>query len=103
MPEITKGPVHLFYEDAGAGPAVLFSHSWFCDGRQWPQTETLISAGYRTLNLDNRGHAVPVSTETTSACGTWQMTSWRCSTPRESTRLSWSACPSEGSPRCERR
>jgi pimeloyl-ACP methyl ester carboxylesterase len=56
MPEITKGPVHLFYEDAGAGPAVLFSHSWFCDGRQWPQTETLISAGYRTLNLDNRGH-----------------------------------------------
>jgi 3-oxoadipate enol-lactonase len=56
MPEITRGPVHLFYDDLGAGPAVLLSHSWFCDGRQWPQVDTFVSAGHRVLNLDNRGH-----------------------------------------------
>lgn len=56
MPHIDRGAVHLFYDDLGAGRAVLFSHSWFCDGRQWPQAERLVSAGYRVLNLDNRGH-----------------------------------------------
>ncbi|HET6949946.1 MAG TPA: alpha/beta hydrolase [Acidimicrobiales bacterium] len=44
------------YDDDGAGPAVLFSHSWFCDGRQWPQAPAVVRAGYRVLNLDNRGH-----------------------------------------------
>lgn len=56
MAEITKGGVHLVYDDAGAGPAVLFSHSWFCDARQWPQVTAVVNAGYRVLNLDNRGH-----------------------------------------------
>ena len=56
MPEIITGSVRLFYEDVGAGPAVLLSHSWFCDGRQWPQVERLATAGYRVLNVDNRGH-----------------------------------------------
>lgn len=56
MPEIMRGDVRLVYDDAGAGPAVLLSHSWFCDGRQWPQVDALVDAGYRVLNLDNRGH-----------------------------------------------
>lgn len=56
MPEITRGDVHLYYDDVGTGPAVLFSHSWFCDGRQWPQVPAVVDAGYRVLNLDNRGH-----------------------------------------------
>jgi pimeloyl-ACP methyl ester carboxylesterase len=56
MPEFANGAAHLFYEDLGAGPAVLFSHGWLCDGRQWPQTSTVAEAGYRVLNLDNRGH-----------------------------------------------
>jgi 3-oxoadipate enol-lactonase len=56
MPKLTRGAVSLFYEDVGAGPAVLFSHSWFCDGRQWPQVPSVVEAGYRVLNLDNRGH-----------------------------------------------
>ena len=56
MPEITRESVRLFYDDVGAGAAVLLSHSWFCDGRQWPQAETLATAGYRVLNIDNRGH-----------------------------------------------
>lgn len=56
MPEIVTSDGSLFYDDIGTGPAVLFSHSWFCDGRQWPQAEEVADAGYRVLNLDNRGH-----------------------------------------------
>lgn len=56
MPRITSGSASLFYEDIGTGPAVLLSHSWQCDGRQWPQVPALAEAGYRVLNLDNRGH-----------------------------------------------
>jgi pimeloyl-ACP methyl ester carboxylesterase len=56
MPKITSGSASLFYEDVGTGPAVLFSHSWYCDGRQWPQVPAVAEAGYRVLNLDNRGH-----------------------------------------------
>ncbi len=55
MPKVTSGGVSLFYEDVGAGPAVLPSHSWQCDGRQWPQVLALVEGGYRVLNLDNRG------------------------------------------------
>lgn len=56
MPMIRGASATLFYEDTGTGPAVLLSHSWQCDGRQWPQVPALVEAGYRVLNLDNRGH-----------------------------------------------
>lgn len=56
MPTIRSASANLFYEDTGTGPAVLLSHSWQCDGRQWPQLPALAEAGYRVLNLDNRGH-----------------------------------------------
>jgi 3-oxoadipate enol-lactonase len=56
MPKISSAEASLFYEDIGTGPAVLLSHSWQCDGRQWPQVPALTEAGYRVLNLDNRGH-----------------------------------------------
>jgi pimeloyl-ACP methyl ester carboxylesterase len=56
MPTATNDGGRLVYDDDGAGPAVLFSHSWFCDGRQWPQAPAVVRAGYRVLNLDNRGH-----------------------------------------------
>lgn len=56
MPEITRGGVHLSYDADGTGPPVVFSHSWFCDARQWPQVRAVARAGYRVLNLDDRGH-----------------------------------------------
>jgi 3-oxoadipate enol-lactonase len=56
MPSVTRNGVHLAFDDEGTGPPVLFSHSWFCDARQWPQAAAVIGAGYRVLNLDNRGH-----------------------------------------------
>lgn len=56
MPELTSRGARLFYEDEGTGPVMLLSHSWLCDGRQWPQVPDLVERGYRVLNLDNRGH-----------------------------------------------
>ena len=56
MPQITSRGTQLHYEDTGSGPVMLLSHSWFCDGRQWPQVPVLVESGYRVLNLDNRGH-----------------------------------------------
>ena len=56
MPDMSTRGTRLYYEDTGQGPVMLLSHSWFCDGRQWPQVPALVDAGYRVLNLDNRGH-----------------------------------------------
>lgn len=56
MPQTTSHGTRLYYEDTGSGPVMLLSHSWFCDGRQWPQVPVLVESGYRVLNLDNRGH-----------------------------------------------
>lgn len=56
MPTATNDDARLVYDGDGSGPAVLFSHSWFCDGRQWPQAPAVVRAGHRVLNLDNRGH-----------------------------------------------
>lgn len=57
MPELNSNGVHLYYEDSGSGLPLLLSHSWFCNGQQWPQVPDLVAAGYRVLNLDNRGHS----------------------------------------------
>jgi pimeloyl-ACP methyl ester carboxylesterase len=56
MTQMTSRGTWLYYEDTGSGPVMLLSHSWWCDGRQWPQVPVLVAAGYRVLNLDNRGH-----------------------------------------------
>lgn len=56
MARVRSGDAVIFYEDLGDGPVVLLSHSWQCDGRQWPQVGALVEAGYRVLNVDNRGH-----------------------------------------------
>ena len=56
MRRLTRDGVDLTYDDDGTGPAVLLSHCWLCDARQWPQARAVAQAGYRVLNLDNRGH-----------------------------------------------
>ncbi len=56
MAVVATSSTRLHYEDSGSGPVMLLSHSWFCDGRQWPQAPAWVEAGYRVLNLDNRGH-----------------------------------------------
>lgn len=55
MVNVKNDGVTLSYDDLGTGPALLLSHSWFCTRRQWPHAHEWAAAGYRVLNMDNRG------------------------------------------------
>ncbi len=57
MPEIPVNGFSLYFEDRGAGPPVLLSHSLVCDGEMFAyQARALAEAGFRVLNVDTRGH-----------------------------------------------
>ncbi|MBU4213431.1 MAG: alpha/beta hydrolase, partial [Actinobacteria bacterium] len=48
--------VELYYEDHGAGQAVVLIHGYPLDGTSWElQARELISAGYRVITYDRRG------------------------------------------------
>lgn len=49
-------PVHLYYEDHGAGQPVVLIHGYPLNGHSWEkQTRALLSAGYRVIAYDRRG------------------------------------------------
>jgi pimeloyl-ACP methyl ester carboxylesterase len=60
MPTFQSDGLTLAYETAGSGPAVLCIHGFASSGKvNWIETgwvDTLTSAGYRAITLDNRGH-----------------------------------------------
>jgi len=60
MPRFTNAGLSLAYEIAGEGPPVLLIHGFASSGKvNWLDTgwvETLTSAGYQAITLDNRGH-----------------------------------------------
>lgn len=46
----------LFYEDSGAGPAVVLVHGWPLSGAMWErQVVALTDAGFRVVTYDRRG------------------------------------------------
>jgi peroxiredoxin len=48
--------IELYYEDHGAGQAVVLIHGYPLDGASWEkQTAALLSAGYRVITYDRRG------------------------------------------------
>lgn len=48
--------VELYYEDQGAGQAVVLIHGYPLDGSSWErQTRELLAAGYRVITYDRRG------------------------------------------------
>jgi non-heme chloroperoxidase len=48
--------VELYYEDQGAGQAVVLIHGYPLDGHSWErQTRELLAAGYRVITYDRRG------------------------------------------------
>lgn len=48
--------IELYYEDHGAGQAVVLIHGYPLDGSSWEkQTAALLSAGYRVISYDRRG------------------------------------------------
>lgn len=61
MAEITVGkensaPIHLYYEDHGAGQPVVLIHGWPLNSASWEkQTLALLAAGHRVIAYDRRG------------------------------------------------
>jgi len=48
--------IDLYYEDHGAGQAVVLIHGYPLDGASWEkQTRALLAAGYRVITYDRRG------------------------------------------------
>ncbi len=61
MPDVNIGehngaPIHLYYEDHGAGEPVVLIHGWPLSLRSWEnQVPVLVEAGYRVIAYDRRG------------------------------------------------
>jgi non-heme chloroperoxidase len=61
MPYVTvgrenTGDIQVYYEDHGAGAAVVLVHGYLADGHSWEKQETaLLAAGYRVISYDRRG------------------------------------------------
>ena len=56
MPTIASGDSHIYYETAGQGPAVVFIHSFLCDGTLFAHQIQALARAYRVINVDLRGH-----------------------------------------------
>jgi pimeloyl-ACP methyl ester carboxylesterase len=61
MPYVNVGtensiPIHIYYEDHGAGTPVVLSHGYPLSGKAWEkQVSVLITAGHRVITYDRRG------------------------------------------------
>lgn len=54
--EDNSAPIDLYYEDHGAGPAVVLVHGFPSSGRSWEkQLVALYRAGFRVITYDRRG------------------------------------------------
>ena len=58
-------PIELYYEDHGAGRAVVLIHGYPLDGSSWErQARELRAAGYRVITYDRRGFGKTSKVET---------------------------------------
>ena len=48
--------VEIFFEDSGAGPPIVLGHSFLCSGQMWRKQVPALSARFRVINPDLRGH-----------------------------------------------
>jgi non-heme chloroperoxidase len=54
---MTKDGVEIFYKDWGSGQPIVFSHGWPLSSDDWDcQLMFFLSAGYRVIAHDRRGH-----------------------------------------------
>ena len=56
MPTVTRDGIALHYEVAGAGPAIVLTHSFLCDGSLFGEQLTALARSHRVINVDLRGH-----------------------------------------------
>lgn len=58
MPYIDREGVNIYYEDHGAGPAVLLSHGYQATSQMWKGQSAAFSDRYRVITWDMRGHGL---------------------------------------------
>ena len=58
MPFCDRDGNKLYYEDSGAGPAIVFSHGAFLDHTIWEPVVERLSPTYRCITWDARGHGM---------------------------------------------
>jgi len=64
MATIERDGTTIYYEVTGSGPPVVLMHSFLCSGEMWgPQIDPL-SAQYKVVNIDMRGHGKSGHAET---------------------------------------
>jgi malonyl-ACP O-methyltransferase BioC/pimeloyl-ACP methyl ester esterase len=72
VPELsTHDGSHLFFEDVGSGPTLLFVHGWAMSGRVWRYQQKQFTETHRVITLDLRGHgtsSVPATGPTIDDC-----------------------------------
>ena len=56
MPVVNLESIALYYEEYGAGEALLFLHGLGTDGRSWEYQRDLFAEQYRVILIDVRGH-----------------------------------------------
>jgi len=56
MPTVTRAGIALHYEVTGAGPAIVLTHSFLCDGSMFAEQVPALARTHRVLNVDLRGH-----------------------------------------------
>jgi pimeloyl-ACP methyl ester carboxylesterase len=56
VPEVERGEVTIYFEDVGAGPAIVLGHSFLCSGEMWAEQVGPLSEHCRVINVDQRGH-----------------------------------------------
>jgi pimeloyl-ACP methyl ester carboxylesterase len=55
MPFVKVASGRLGYDEAGTGPAVIFSHASIADRRMWTAQLAAVSSGYRAISYDRLG------------------------------------------------
>jgi pimeloyl-ACP methyl ester carboxylesterase len=56
MPHLTRDGVELYYDEAGAGPPMVFIHGWMCDRAHFAALLRHFSPKHRCIAIDLRGH-----------------------------------------------
>lgn len=56
MPYLNRDGVNIFYEERGAGPAVLLTHGYSASTRMWSGQLAALSDRYHLIAWDMRGH-----------------------------------------------
>ncbi len=56
MAAVQNQGLQIYFEDSGAGPAVVIGHSFLCSGKMWREQVPKLGTKFRVINPDLRGH-----------------------------------------------